>query len=95
MCERIRPLFELKQQGARLFDRSSAIVCCYQHVNPVKDLQASSLSPSHTQRIGMHLVSESSLKEHGPSREKDIAQETPVNEAWCAKRQARIQAPPR
>ncbi|RWA97643.1 MAG: hypothetical protein EOQ37_34460 [Mesorhizobium sp.] len=50
MCERIGPLFELNQQGARLFDRGPAIVCVYQCVNPVKDLQASSLSPSHTQR---------------------------------------------
>lgn len=30
MCERIRPLFELKQQGTRLFDRGPAIVCVYQ-----------------------------------------------------------------
>ncbi|RWI31357.1 MAG: hypothetical protein E5X80_33090 [Mesorhizobium sp.] len=30
MCERIRPLFKLKQQGARLFDRGTTIVCVYQ-----------------------------------------------------------------
>lgn len=30
MCERIRPLFKLKQQGARLFDRRTTIVCVYQ-----------------------------------------------------------------
>lgn len=43
MCERVRPLFKLKQQGARLFKRRPAIVCVYQRVNSVKDLQASSL----------------------------------------------------
>ncbi len=30
MCERIRPLLELQQQGARFFDRGSTIVCVYQ-----------------------------------------------------------------
>ncbi|RWN48129.1 MAG: hypothetical protein EOS04_35635 [Mesorhizobium sp.] len=49
MCERIRPWFELQQQGAHLFHRGRAIVCVYQCVKPVKDLQALSLSPSHTQ----------------------------------------------
>ncbi|BAB54485.1 msl9071 (plasmid) [Mesorhizobium japonicum MAFF 303099] len=51
MCERIRPLFELKQQDARLFDRGPEIFCVNQRVNPVEDLQASSLSPRHPQRI--------------------------------------------
>ncbi|MER8458330.1 hypothetical protein NKH24_19895 [Mesorhizobium sp. M1300] len=44
MCERIGPLFELKQQGARLLDRGPTIACVYQGIDPVKDLQASSLS---------------------------------------------------
>ncbi|MES0099197.1 hypothetical protein [Mesorhizobium sp. M0019] len=30
MCERVRLLFKLKQQGARLFDRGPATVCVYQ-----------------------------------------------------------------
>lgn len=30
MCERIRLLSELKEQGARVFDRGLAIVCIYQ-----------------------------------------------------------------
>ncbi|RRI01712.1 hypothetical protein EH240_13730 [Mesorhizobium tamadayense] len=51
MCERIGPWFELMKQGARLFDRGRAIVCVYQCVKPVKDLQAPSLPPSHTQRV--------------------------------------------
>ncbi|RVC83058.1 hypothetical protein EN745_04630 [Mesorhizobium sp. M4A.F.Ca.ET.022.05.2.1] len=51
MCERVRPLFKLKQQGARLFDRGPEIFCVNQQVDPVEDLQTSSLSPRHSQRI--------------------------------------------
>ncbi|RXT42853.1 hypothetical protein B5V01_21715 [Mesorhizobium erdmanii] len=51
MSERVRPLFKLKQQGTRLFDRGPEIFCVNQRVNPVEDLQAPSLPPSHTQRI--------------------------------------------
>ncbi|RWB37915.1 MAG: hypothetical protein EOQ44_32255 [Mesorhizobium sp.] len=72
MCERIRPWFQLKQ-GARLFDRGRAIVCVYQCVKPVKDLQAPSLSPSHTQPHRTPLVGVFSTKEHGRVSRKGIA----------------------
>ncbi|RWD39652.1 MAG: hypothetical protein E5V52_07940 [Mesorhizobium sp.] len=76
MCERIRPWFELKQQGARLFDRGRAIVCVYPCVKPVKDLQAPSLSPSHTQPHRTPPVSEFSTKEHGRVSRKGIARQS-------------------
>ncbi|MER9726694.1 MULTISPECIES: hypothetical protein [unclassified Mesorhizobium] len=42
-------MFELKEQGARVFNRGVAIVCVNQGIDPVKDLQTSSLFESHTQ----------------------------------------------
>ncbi|MER8746577.1 hypothetical protein NKH54_26460 [Mesorhizobium sp. M1004] len=64
MCERIRLLSELKEQGARVFDRGLAIVCIYQGTDPVKDLQASSLFGSRTQHR-TPLMSEFPTKEQG------------------------------
>lgn len=61
MCERIRLLSELKEQGARVFDRGLAIVCIYQGTDPVKDLQASSLFGSHTQHRNRVTFREKSL----------------------------------
>ncbi|MER8434967.1 hypothetical protein [Mesorhizobium caraganae] len=69
MRERIRLLFESKEQGARLFDRGLAIVCVYQGIEPVKDLQASSLFESHTQHR-MPLMSEFQQKNRVAFREK-------------------------
>ncbi|MER8569262.1 hypothetical protein NKH85_26515 [Mesorhizobium sp. M0924] len=64
MCERIRLLSELKEQGAGVFDRGVAIVCVKQGIDPVKDLQASSLFGSHTQHR-TPLMSEFPTKEQG------------------------------
>ncbi|WJI74823.1 MULTISPECIES: hypothetical protein [unclassified Mesorhizobium] len=71
MCERIRLLSELKEQGARVFARGLAIVCIYQGTDPVKDLQASSLFGSHTQHR-TPLMSEFPQKNRVTFREKSL-----------------------
>ncbi|RVD12445.1 hypothetical protein EN749_27520 [Mesorhizobium sp. M7A.F.Ca.ET.027.02.1.1] len=76
MCERIRPLFELKRQGARLFDRGPAIVCLYQGVNPIKDLQAFLTLPKSHSAQRTPLVSAFSTKEHGRVSPKGIARQS-------------------
>ncbi|MER9851001.1 hypothetical protein NKJ55_27470 [Mesorhizobium sp. M0106] len=93
MCERVRLLFKLKQQGARLFDRGPATVCVYQESILSKICKP---SPRPKPDPASNAVGESFRRKNIVAfREKASLGKVRVDEACCVKLQARIRAPPR